>query len=43
MRTITLSELGFLGEALMEDLLWIGVVLGLLAVTLGYVRLCDNA
>jgi len=27
----------------MQDLLWIGLVLGLLAVSLGYVRLCDNA
>jgi len=27
----------------MQNLLWIGLVLGLLAVSLGYVRLCDNA
>jgi hypothetical protein len=30
-------------EFLMEDLLWLGFILGLLAVTLAYVRLCDNA
>jgi hypothetical protein len=27
----------------MQDLLWIGVTLGLLAATLAYVRLCDLA
>jgi len=26
-----------------QDLLWIGLILGLLAVTLGYARLCDEA
>jgi len=30
-------------EAVMDDLLWIAVMLGLLAVTLAYVRLCDAA
>ena len=30
-------------EAAMEDLTWIGVMLGLFAVTLVYVRLCENA
>jgi hypothetical protein len=32
-----------LGETLMDDLLWISIMVGLLAVTLAYVRLCDNA
>jgi len=27
----------------MQDLAWIGVMVGLLAATLAYVRLCDNA
>jgi len=27
----------------MEDLIWILVMLGLVAATLAYVRLCDNA
>jgi len=27
----------------MEDLLWIFVMLGLVAATLAYARLCDNA
>jgi len=27
----------------MQDLLWIGLVLGLLGLTLGYARLCDEA
>jgi len=27
----------------MHDIVWIALLLGLLAVTLGYVRLCDNA
>lgn len=27
----------------MQDILWIAVVIGLLALTLAYVRLCDNA
>jgi len=27
----------------MQDLLWIAVMLGLVAATLAYVRLCDNA
>ena len=30
-------------EDQMQDILWIGLLLGLLAVTLAYVRLCDNA
>ena len=32
-----------IGELAMQDLLWIGLIVGLLAVTLAYVRLCDNA
>jgi len=27
----------------MEDLLWILVMVGLVAMTLAYIRLCDNA
>jgi hypothetical protein len=27
----------------MQDFIWIGIVLGMLAATLAYVRLCDNA
>jgi len=27
----------------MQDLLWIGIVLALLAASLGYARLCDDA
>jgi len=27
----------------MQDLLWIAIMAGLLAATLAYVRLCDNA
>jgi len=27
----------------MQDLLWIAVMIGLVAATLAYVRLCDNA
>lgn len=27
----------------MQDLLWIGIILGLLAASLGYVRLCGHA
>jgi len=27
----------------MQDLLWIAILAGLLAATLAYVRLCDNA
>jgi hypothetical protein len=27
----------------MQDLLWIAILFGLLAMTLAYVRLCDNA
>jgi len=27
----------------MQDIVWIAAVLGLLALTLAYVRLCDNA
>jgi hypothetical protein len=30
-------------EHIMQDFLWILVVVGLLAATLAYVRLCDNA
>ena len=30
-------------EMQMEDLMWLGFIVGLLAVTLVYVRLCDNA
>ena len=30
-------------EAAMEELTWIGILLGLFAVTLLYVRLCENA
>jgi len=26
-----------------QDLLWIGLILGLVAATLGYARLCDEA
>lgn len=27
----------------MQDLLWIAIMVGLVALTLAYVRLCDNA
>jgi hypothetical protein len=27
----------------MQDLLWIGIILGLVAASLAYVRLCDDA
>jgi len=27
----------------MQDLLWIAILIGLVALTLAYVRLCDNA
>jgi hypothetical protein len=27
----------------MQDLLWIGIILALLAASLGYARLCDDA
>jgi len=27
----------------MQDLLWIAIMIGLVALTLAYVRLCDNA
>jgi len=27
----------------MQDLLWVAIMAGLVAATLGYVRLCDNA
>jgi len=27
----------------MQDLLWVGIILGLLAASLGYARLCDEA
>jgi hypothetical protein len=30
-------------EGMMQDLLWIAAMAGLLAATLAYVRLCDNA
>ena len=30
-------------EALMDDLLWLAIIVGLAAATLAYVRLCDNA
>lgn len=32
-----------LGEATMQDLLWIGILIGLTALTLAYIRLCDRA
>jgi hypothetical protein len=31
------------GATPMQDLLWIGIILALLAASLGYVRLCDDA
>jgi hypothetical protein len=31
------------GRFHMQDILWIGLILGLLAATLGYAALCDNA
>ncbi|HEX7853061.1 MAG TPA: hypothetical protein VF503_05130 [Sphingobium sp.] len=31
------------GVTVMQDLIWIGIVLGLLAASLAYIRLCDNA
>ena len=31
------------GEFSMQDLLWVAIMLGLLAATLAYVRLCDHA
>lgn len=31
------------GEEMVQDLLWIGVMIGLAAATLAYVRLCDGA
>lgn len=30
-------------EVFVQDLLWIAIMIGLAAVTLAYVRLCDNA
>jgi len=27
----------------MQDLIWVAVIFGLVAMTLAYVRLCDNA
>jgi hypothetical protein len=30
------------GRQTMQDILWIGLILGLLAATLGYAALCDN-
>jgi len=30
-------------EDQMQDIVWIALLLGLLAATLAYVRLCDNA
>jgi hypothetical protein len=38
-----LGDVGKIKELLMEDLLWLGFIVGLLALTLVYVRLCDNA
>jgi hypothetical protein len=35
------DQTGRLGT--MQDLLWIAVIVGLLALTLAYVRLCQNA
>ena len=31
------------GNTPMQDLIWIAITLGLLALTLAYVRLCDHA
>jgi hypothetical protein len=31
------------GASDMQDLVWIGVILGLLGLSLAYIRLCDNA
>ncbi|HEX7857536.1 MAG TPA: hypothetical protein VF503_27965 [Sphingobium sp.] len=30
-------------ETNMQDILWIGLILGMLAATLGYAALCDHA
>jgi len=27
----------------MQDIIWVGIILGLLAASLGYARLCDDA
>jgi len=37
------AEKGRLKEMLVDDLFWLGMIVGLLAATLAYVRLCDNA
>lgn len=34
---------GALLEQIMQDILWIGIILALLAASLGYARLCDDA
>jgi hypothetical protein len=39
----TLRRCAFSRETMMEDLLWIGVMFGLFAVSLLYIRLCENA
>jgi len=31
------------GDVQVQDIIWIAVMLGLVAATLAYVRLCDNA
>jgi hypothetical protein len=31
------------GVSSMQDFIWIGIVLGLVVLSLAYVRLCDNA
>ncbi len=31
------------GSNIMQDILWIGLILALVAASLGYVALCDNA
>jgi hypothetical protein len=33
---------GALLEQIMQDLFWIGIILALLAASLGYARLCDD-
>jgi len=30
-------------EDIVQDIIWIAIMLGLVAVTLAYVQLCDNA
>jgi hypothetical protein len=39
----TLSQCELCRETVMEDLLWIGVMFGLFAASLLYIRLCENA